>query len=167
MPDLSLFATDMAAADGRMIQQGHADYCAAHGHAFWIVDGVYQGRCARCGDDMTSTEESATRALMPKITDERRRLHGLYTFAVESTETVDDYASEYLTADRTGIDLEFSKVSSIERALADLDKIVGGVDEIFQTGHDDLIGRLAIELSNIQADARYLARAIREALVKL
>lgn len=46
----SLYALDMAALHGRPVCQGHADYCAAHGHGKNIVDGVERGWCPRCGE---------------------------------------------------------------------------------------------------------------------
>lgn len=36
-----------------VVTQGHADYCAAHGHATWVEDGVTRDRCPRCGDIIT------------------------------------------------------------------------------------------------------------------
>lgn len=35
-----------------VVTQGHADYCAAYGHATWTADGVVSQRCARCGDTL-------------------------------------------------------------------------------------------------------------------
>lgn len=40
----------MAYANGETVLQGHANYCAEHGHARHLVDGVDQGYCPRCGD---------------------------------------------------------------------------------------------------------------------
>jgi hypothetical protein len=45
-----LYALDMAALHGRPVCQGHADYCAAHGHGKNVVDGVERGWCPRCGE---------------------------------------------------------------------------------------------------------------------
>lgn len=42
-------ALDYPAVDGRVVTQGHADYCATHGHAKYVKDGVPQGMCPRCG----------------------------------------------------------------------------------------------------------------------
>lgn len=39
-----------------VVTQGHADYCALYGHASWIIDGISQGRCPRCGD-LTPTDD--------------------------------------------------------------------------------------------------------------
>jgi hypothetical protein len=46
---MSHYGMDMAAAKGEIVCQGHADYCAEHGHAKHTVDGVDTGRCPRCG----------------------------------------------------------------------------------------------------------------------
>lgn len=73
MSDLSIYAASFpvaAPADAhwtdRTVKQGHADYCAAHGHAEWIVDGVDQHRCPRCG---TVTDAAARAALIAGETD--------------------------------------------------------------------------------------------------
>lgn len=43
------YATDYSALEPNgYVSQGAADYCAAHGHASYIVDGVPQGYCPRC-----------------------------------------------------------------------------------------------------------------------
>lgn len=47
---MTLYANDMASLKGEVVTQGHADYCAAHGHATHTVDGVDSGVCPRCGD---------------------------------------------------------------------------------------------------------------------
>lgn len=41
---------EMAYAEGRVVMQGHADYCAENGHARHTVDGVEQVFCPRCGE---------------------------------------------------------------------------------------------------------------------
>jgi hypothetical protein len=48
----STYATDYRAIDGGTwaILQGHADYCAEHGHAAYTVDGVVRYWCPRCDD---------------------------------------------------------------------------------------------------------------------
>lgn len=51
------WARDMAAAQGRPVLQGHADYCAEHGHADHITvdaDGVESTSlwCGRCGTEV-------------------------------------------------------------------------------------------------------------------
>lgn len=33
------------------VTQGQADYCEAHGHAFYEVDGEMQDHCPRCGEN--------------------------------------------------------------------------------------------------------------------
>lgn len=73
MSDLSAYAASFpvaAPADAhwtdRTVKQGHADYCAAYGHAEWIVDGVDQHRCPRCG---TVTDADARAALITGETD--------------------------------------------------------------------------------------------------
>lgn len=38
------------AATGQTVTQGDADYCTAHGHAVWLIDGVEQDCCPRCGE---------------------------------------------------------------------------------------------------------------------
>lgn len=43
------YGMDMAAAKGQIVCQGHADYCAEHGHATHTVNGKDTGRCPRCG----------------------------------------------------------------------------------------------------------------------
>ncbi|QGJ88212.1 hypothetical protein PBI_STANNES_40 [Mycobacterium phage StAnnes] len=46
---MSIYGMDMAAANGTTVKQGHANYCAEHGHGRHVVDGVDQGVCPRCG----------------------------------------------------------------------------------------------------------------------
>lgn len=46
----------------RLVTQGHADYCADHGHATWTRDGVDVGRCPRCGDTTTTIAPAITPA---------------------------------------------------------------------------------------------------------
>lgn len=45
-----------------VVTQGHADYCAAHGHATWTDDGVDMGRCPRCGTVTAATVAPAAAA---------------------------------------------------------------------------------------------------------
>lgn len=42
------------AVNGEVVTQGHADYCAEHGHAKHTIDGVVSPLCPRCGADKTS-----------------------------------------------------------------------------------------------------------------
>lgn len=50
MEKYSHWAMDMPFSKGQMVRQGDADYCAEFGHTkYWIIDGVEQGLCARCG----------------------------------------------------------------------------------------------------------------------
>lgn len=53
----AVYGMDMAAASGRAVLQGHADYCAAHGHATNTVNGELQPYCARC-DALLATPEN-------------------------------------------------------------------------------------------------------------
>lgn len=41
---------EMAALNGQVVKQGHADYCEVNGHAVHRVDGVAQLHCPRCGE---------------------------------------------------------------------------------------------------------------------
>ena len=41
---------EMAYVEGRVVMQGHADYCEENGHARHTVDGVEQVFCPRCGE---------------------------------------------------------------------------------------------------------------------
>lgn len=43
------YSMDYPAIDGRVITQGHADYCATNGHATYLKEGVKMGFCPRCG----------------------------------------------------------------------------------------------------------------------
>lgn len=45
-----------------VVTQGHADYCAAHGHAAHTVDGVVSPWCPRCGDSFPDDAIAADRA---------------------------------------------------------------------------------------------------------
>lgn len=45
-----LYGMTMPASRGETVCQGHADWCAEHGHATWTVDGEVQGTCPRCGE---------------------------------------------------------------------------------------------------------------------
>lgn len=49
----NIFAMDMAAFEGRTVQQGHANYCAANGHAKMFLEGgavdAFRNSCPRCG----------------------------------------------------------------------------------------------------------------------
>lgn len=50
---LRRYALDMAAADGRIVTQGHADYCGEYEHATATTDGIASPFCPRCGEDRT------------------------------------------------------------------------------------------------------------------
>lgn len=49
----NLYRMSYPAATGDVITQGHANYCAANGHAKWTVAGVDTGRCPRCDEKTT------------------------------------------------------------------------------------------------------------------
>lgn len=46
----------------RVVTQGHADYCKAHGHATHTIDGVVQPQCPRCGDVLEVVETGPVEA---------------------------------------------------------------------------------------------------------
>ena len=50
-------ATDYHWTDS-VITQGHHDYCILYGHATYIIDGVQQVRCPRCGDNKCHAEHN-------------------------------------------------------------------------------------------------------------
>lgn len=43
----------------RTVKQGHADYCAAYGHASWTEDGHTVPWCPRCGESMDASAAAA------------------------------------------------------------------------------------------------------------
>jgi len=43
---------DSAPWHERVVTEGHAAYCAEHGHATHTIDGVIQAYCPRCGDNL-------------------------------------------------------------------------------------------------------------------
>ena len=45
-----MYALSYPAVTGGTVTQGHADYCQSNGHAAYVIDGVDQGFCPRCGD---------------------------------------------------------------------------------------------------------------------
>jgi len=53
--------SDMPALEGRVITEGHADFCATNGHATHTLNGVAQTHCPRCDAlltlPVTSTDE--------------------------------------------------------------------------------------------------------------
>lgn len=49
-PAIEDYATSLPAMKGETITQGHADYCAANGHADYTVNMTEQDDCARCGN---------------------------------------------------------------------------------------------------------------------
>lgn len=51
-----MYAMDYPVATGGTVTQGHADYCATHGHATWTADGVTHPLCPRCGEAPTLTQ---------------------------------------------------------------------------------------------------------------
>lgn len=50
-----------------VVTQGHADYCAAHGHADFAIDGRGQSYCPRCGDDLATHRAFGIGAPAPVI----------------------------------------------------------------------------------------------------
>lgn len=71
------YAMDHAAIKGETVTQGHADYCAEHGHAVTIVEGQDQGVCPRCGDvTMSATEHAALVAECMKAAEATARCTG-------------------------------------------------------------------------------------------
>lgn len=44
------YALSYPAVNGDTVTQGHADYCATHGHGTYTVDGVVAAFCPRCGE---------------------------------------------------------------------------------------------------------------------
>lgn len=46
----SIYANSHPAAMGEVVKQGHVDYCRDNGHATYVVDGIDQGYCSRCGE---------------------------------------------------------------------------------------------------------------------
>lgn len=56
----SHFGMETPAIDGRPVMQGHADYCAAHGHMKWTRDGVVDAMCPRCGEIVAPVESVTT-----------------------------------------------------------------------------------------------------------
>lgn len=58
--NLNLFAMSFPVVNGEPVMQGHADYCAANGHATHKVDGVQQSYCPRCGDELPLSAISTT-----------------------------------------------------------------------------------------------------------
>lgn len=63
-------AMSFPALEGGVVTQGHANYCAEHGHATHTFDGKVQPYCPRCGD-VSHPEAFPTReemaALMQRI----------------------------------------------------------------------------------------------------
>ena len=47
---MDIYRLSYPAVTGDTVTQGHADYCAAHGHGTYTVNGVVQGWCPRCGE---------------------------------------------------------------------------------------------------------------------
>lgn len=58
---MSIYATSYPLVTGRPVTQGHADYCAEHGHATHKVNGVDQGICPRCMEVTEPTPAPAPR----------------------------------------------------------------------------------------------------------
>lgn len=69
--NLRRFALEHPAAMGGTVQQGHADYCAAYGHAEWREDGVLQSRCSRCGDTTATTPPTAIELALNQLAQAR------------------------------------------------------------------------------------------------
>lgn len=50
-----MYAHSYPALTGETVTQGHANYCAAHGHATYTQDGIVAPYCPRCGVNTTRT----------------------------------------------------------------------------------------------------------------
>jgi hypothetical protein len=61
------YAMSYPAINGETVTQGHADYCAEHGHGTYKVGGVDQGTCPRCGDVTEVAQPGDDHPLTTKI----------------------------------------------------------------------------------------------------
>lgn len=66
---MNIYGMDMAAANGTPVTQGHANYCAEHGHATWMDGGKDKGLCPRCGEVMEHTKAPAAQTGAKKMTE--------------------------------------------------------------------------------------------------
>ena len=88
----SNFRMSYPAARGEMVLQGHADACAEFGHAAWVIDGVTQPRCPRCGETTATEEEIEAYVTLLKATAaaeaEERRIKELMRNTLALTSSV-------------------------------------------------------------------------------
>lgn len=99
------FAMSFPALNGEVVMQGHADYCAEHGHATHTVEAedgttTIAARCPRCGDLLEApsnpdqTREAAVRAALEGWKEIASKLDG---------STVVDFASKETAAERAAL----------------------------------------------------------------
>lgn len=82
------FRMSYPAASGEMILQGHADACAEFGHATWVIDGVKQLRCPRCGENVATEAEAAEYAASLAAEAEEVRVKELVRNTLELTSSL-------------------------------------------------------------------------------
>ena len=56
------YANECPILTGDTVTQGHADYCAEHGHATYTQNGKAVPWCPRCGDNLPSSSGATDRA---------------------------------------------------------------------------------------------------------
>lgn len=153
------FAMRWPALDGDMVLQGHADYCAKHGHAEHFINTVETGRCPRCGElhnGDTSRARTGGRlpVILPALDPELPVLD-----AVEIPET----AHEEPETDEEKIDRLEQELDNYKTDMRELDTAAGHWRESYLAERDraDKADReLAIALLKIRELEADLADAI-------
>ncbi len=112
----SIYAMDMAAANGTTITAGHEAYCRIHGHAGWVVGNVDTGSCARCGITLAHQTQFAFNIIEANKAESLAQMR-------EAAETVANYAGVF-HATGARADISAWTVRYIAQALAALDNIV-------------------------------------------
>ena len=87
------YGMTMPASNGEPVCQGHADWCAEHGHAVWTVDGERMGTCPRCGHVTEASPRVATLADVIETDWYRTRTVGPDKIGQWSVDLADSYLS--------------------------------------------------------------------------
>jgi hypothetical protein len=71
MTDSKRYALSYPAVSGDVVTQGHADHCAAYGHATHTVDGVLSPFCPRCGESTARRHYATPEQIELIVADQR------------------------------------------------------------------------------------------------
>lgn len=67
----AMFAQSFPVPNGLAVTEGHARYCAQHGHATWQEDGADKGICPRCGE-VTEAQAAPVETVAQRVEEARK-----------------------------------------------------------------------------------------------